>query len=148
MLGGGTPATAVHEPPGCWRPALVLRAKTAPSALVASNCKVMGMHVTETVHAESRFSVESPGYRVNFWQKTSLGSWNLDAYVLSDVDDVGEVLRWVEEHASGRRFEVFAELDAETLGAFETPRFTGLVRLLGTNPNVGESVVVVHLEKI
>lgn len=113
-----------------------LRARTAPPALVASDCKVVGMHVTETVSAEPRCSVELPGYRVNFWQKTSFGSWNLDAYVLSGVEDVGEVLRWVDEYASGRRFEVFAELDAETLGAFETPRITGLVRLLGTNPTL------------
>jgi hypothetical protein len=92
------------------------------------------MRVIETVHAEPRASVNSPSYRVNFWQESGQ-AWSLDAYALLEVEDINEVLHWVEEHASGRRFEVFAETDLEPEEAFQDPRKTGLVRLLGSNPN-------------
>jgi hypothetical protein len=98
------------------------------------------MRLIETVHAEPRDSVESPAYRVNFWQPSG-SAWSLDAYALTDVENVSEVLRWVEENARGRRFEVFAEIDDEPAESFTTPRKTGLVRLLGSNPNATEGVV-------
>ena len=80
--------------------------------------------------------IDSPTYRVNFWVKPRPGyGWNLDAYVLTEAGDITEVLRWVDEHADGRRFEVFAETDAEPVLPFGTPRTSGLVRLLGSNPN-------------
>lgn len=100
-----------------------------------------GMRLIETVHAEPRYSVESPSYRVNFWQASG-SAWALDAFALTEVEDVTEVLRWVDAHARGRRFEVFAELDDEPAGSFQTPRTTGLVRLLGSNPNAGEPVEI------
>lgn len=101
------------------------------------------MRVTETVHAEPRDSIDSTAYRVNFWQRPPAEqSWSLDAYVLTEVDDVTEVLRWVDEHANGRRVEVFAEMDWEPVGPFELPRTAGLVRLLGDNPNAGVTVEI------
>lgn len=107
------------------------------------------MRVIETVHAEPRESVDSPCYRVNFWQEGPPGySWNLDAYALTEVEDITEVLQWVDEHAKGRRFEVFAELDDEPEGSFQTPRKTGLVHLLGSNPNAGEPHEFARFEKI
>lgn len=107
------------------------------------------MRVIETVHAEPRDCAESPCYRINFWVQPLPGyGWNLDAYALTDVEDVSEVLRWVDEHANGRLFEVFAETDFEPEGSFETPRKTGLVRLLGSNPNAGESFEMGHFKKI
>lgn len=103
------------------------------------------MRAIETVHAEPRNSVDSPNYRVNFWQRPSPGfAWSLDAYALTEVEDVAEVLRWVDEHARGRRFELFAELDDEPEGPFERPRKAGLVRLLGSNPNAGETIEIGH----
>jgi len=47
---------------------------------------------------------------------------------------VSEALRWVEEHANGRPFELFAELDSEPEKPFGAPRKTALVRLFGNNP--------------
>ncbi|WP_232331589.1 hypothetical protein [Agromyces laixinhei] len=101
------------------------------------------MQAFETVHAEPRDSVESPGFRVNFWQRPSPETaWSLDAYVLSGAQDVDEVLRWVDEHAQGRRFEVFAEMEVEQVKAFAEPRTTPLLRLLGEDPNAGESAEI------
>lgn len=105
------------------------------------------MRLIETVHAEPRDSVDKPAYRVNFWQQSG-GSWNLDAYALTEVEDVAEVLRWVDENATGRRFEVFAEVDDEPVGSFHNPRRSGLIRLLGANPNVGQTVEIGRFEKI
>ena len=99
------------------------------------------MRPIETVHAEPRDSVDSPAYRVNFWQRSG-EAWSLDAYALTEVKDIAEVLQWVDENAAGRRFEVFAEMDTEPEGSFQSPRKTGLIRLLGANPNVGESVEI------
>lgn len=105
------------------------------------------MRVIETDHAEPRDVVELPCYRVNFWVQPHPGhAWNLDANVLIDVGDIAEVLRWVDGHANGRPFEVFAEMQDEPERAFGTPRKTGLVRLLGSNPNAGGTVETVLLE--
>ncbi|GEO97146.1 hypothetical protein KTU01_32690 [Kocuria turfanensis] len=98
------------------------------------------MRVIETVHAEPQELVDSPVYRVNFWQSTAGGAWSLDAFALADAENINEVLRWVDEHAGGRRFEVFAEMHQEPEGSFQTPRKSGLVRLLGADPNTGEAV--------
>ncbi|GAA3699204.1 hypothetical protein GCM10023081_40100 [Arthrobacter ginkgonis] len=107
------------------------------------------MRVIETVHAEPRDVTYSPCYRVNFWQQPPPGhSWPLDAYALTEVEDVTEVLRWVTDHANGRLFEVFAEIDDEPEGSFQTSRKTGLVRLLGTNPNAGETTEFARFKKM
>jgi hypothetical protein len=92
------------------------------------------MRSFETVHAEESDYVEFPNYRVNFWQKGT--GWALDAHVLLGVQDLHEVLTWVEEHSRGRRFEVFVETVLEAESDFGVPRTAGLVRLLGSNPNV------------
>lgn len=92
-----------------------------------------------TVHAEPSDSVESPVYRVNFWQQPGPGyAWNLDAYVLTEARDITEVLLWVNEQADGRPFEVFIEMAEEPILTFEQPRTSGLIRVLGSNPNEGE----------
>lgn len=106
------------------------------------------MYEIPTVHDEPRKSVDWPVYRVNFWQKPASGrAWSLDAYALTDADDITEVLRWVDEHACGRRVEVFAEMDDEPEGSFPIPRKTGLVRLLGRNPNA-EGSVTAHIRAV
>jgi len=103
------------------------------------------MRSIETVHADPRASIDSPTYRVNFWECPAPGfAWNLDAYALTEVEDVAEVLRWVNERARGRQFELFVEMDEEPVGSFESPRVTGLVRLLGSDPNAGEPVETVR----
>ena len=72
----------------------------------------------------------------------------MDAYVLTDVEDVAEVRQWVHQHAAGRRFEVFAEIDQEPVGQFESARTTTLVRLLGSDPNAGEPIEIGRFEKV
>lgn len=109
--------------------------------------KLISMGPIETVHAEPRESVDSPDYRVNFWQPSG-EAWALDAYALTEVEDITEVLRSVDEHALGRRFEVFAEMDEEPERAFQSPRTTRLIRLLGSNPNAGESVEIGRFAKL
>ena len=97
------------------------------------------MRAIETVHSESSDSIDSTVYRVNFWQRPSpQHAWNLNAYLLSEALEITEVLPWVDEHARGRPFEVFAEMNDEPVGPFESPRTAGLVLLLGSNPNVDE----------
>lgn len=106
------------------------------------------MRAFETVHAEPRDSFESPSFRVNFWDRTAPDhAWNLEAFVLTDVEGITEVLRWAGENARGRRFEVFVEVDEEQVGQFESPRTAALVRLLGSNPNAGESVEIGPFKK-
>jgi hypothetical protein len=58
------------------------------------------------------------------------------------------VIRWVDEHANGRLFELFVETGFEPEEPFGVPRKTGLVRLLGSNPNASESVEIGRFEKI
>ena len=107
------------------------------------------MRAIQTDHAEPHDSVDSPCYRVNFWMQLRRGySWALDAYALVEVQDVSEALRWVDEHANGRLFELFAETDFEPEAPFGIPRKTGLVRLLGSNPNAGETVEIGRFKKI
>ncbi|MBG6054755.1 hypothetical protein IWX81_001145 [Salinibacterium sp. CAN_S4] len=107
------------------------------------------MRATETVHAAPRDSIDLPAYRVNFWQRLSPEqAWNLNAYVLTEAENITELLRWVDEHAAGRRFEVFVEMNEEPERWFQSPRTTGLIRLLGRNPNAGETVEIVPLEKM
>lgn len=69
---------------------------------------LVSMRAFETGHAENSHFIESTVYRVNFWSPGA--AWALDAYVLTEAEDVTEVLRWADEHARGRRFEVFAEM--------------------------------------
>ena len=111
--------------------------------------RVLSMRPLKTVQAEPRDFLDSPSYRVNFWQRSSPEhAWNLDAYALTEVEDIPEVLRWVDEHADGRRFEVFVEMDEEPARSFQSPRRTGLIRLLGSNPKTGETVEKVRFVKI
>lgn len=106
---------------------------------------LVSMRAFETYHAENSHFIESTVYRVNFWSPGA--AWALDAYVLTEAEDVTEVLRWADEHARGRRFEVFAEMEDEPVGPFESPRTAGLVRLLGSNPNLGEWHEIGRFEK-
>ena len=66
----------------------------------------------------------------------------MDAYAITDAVDITEVLRWVDENSDGRRFELFAEMDEQPEESFASPRTSGLVRLLGSNPNAGEPIEI------
>ena len=94
------------------------------------------MRVHETVQSEANWSSESPCYRVNFWQKSG-ESWALDAYILTEVKDVVEALRWAEENRHGRSVEVFVETEDEPISEFTYERKAALVRVFGENPNEG-----------
>ena len=107
---------------------------------------VLSMRISETVHAENRCTLDSPFYRVNFWEQASPPrGWMLDAYMLSEVDGVTEVYQWIEEKAHGRRFELFVEMQEEPLGPFASPRKSDLIRLAGSNPNAEEAVHITTL---
>ncbi|GGR14446.1 hypothetical protein ACFOE1_12140 [Agromyces mediolanus] len=102
------------------------------------------MRVVATVHAEPRQSIGSPSFRVHFWERTSAErAWNLDAFVLIGARDVGEVLRWAEEHARGRHLEIFVEGDEQPASRFDVPRTAALLRLLGSDPNEVASTATV-----
>lgn len=81
------------------------------------------VHSFESVHAGPWTDVDRPRSRVYFWCRRSS----------TEAHAVSEVLRWVEERASGRLTEVFVESDDEVEGSFIEPRKSGLVRLLGRN---------------
>ncbi|MGO2051888.1 hypothetical protein ACT3TP_02720 [Glutamicibacter sp. AOP38-B1-38] len=72
---------------------------------------------------------------------------NLDAYALVEVQDVSPALRWVDEHAEGRSFELFLEMGFEQEGPFGIPRKTRIVRLMGSNPNAGKPVEMGNIKK-
>lgn len=87
------------------------------------------MHAREVDQSNERIRIESPLYRVNFWEQPAPGyGWNLDAWLLDECVDVREAIAWARDHATGRRFEVLANVSEER----ETDQ---LVRLVGTNPN-------------
>ncbi len=93
------------------------------------------MRAHETVHSECSYQDDAPTYRVNFWERDGTTAWNLQAFVLSDVDNVQEALGWVKRHESGRLAELFVEIDNEEIHPFGTPRKTDLIRLYGFDPN-------------
>jgi hypothetical protein len=94
------------------------------------------MEINPTVHTASDRRIEAPAYRVNFWERASADvAWNLDAWILSDAEEVGEVLDWIAAHSDGRRYELFVETEEPQISSFEEPRVANLVRLYGTNPN-------------
>lgn len=100
------------------------------------------MRATPTVHSEPLWDERSPTYRIDIWHRstTANGSWALEAYVLEEAEDIREVLAWVDDHVSGGQVvEVFVETERESVGSFQTPRKTPLVRILGRNPNDNES---------
>ncbi|MCD1285735.1 MULTISPECIES: hypothetical protein [unclassified Brevibacterium] len=82
---------------------------------------------------------DSPTYRVNFWERYGNESWSLEAFVLSDAEDVREVLEWALEHANGRRIELFVEIEVEPFTSFSAPRKTDLLRLYGSDPTEGDT---------
>jgi len=100
------------------------------------------MRAFRTVHAEPSAVFERPFYRVNFWELAPEGAWLLDAYVLVDILDVDQALRWADDHAAGRRFELFVEASAVGESNFTAPRTVDLFRLFGTNPNEEAAIPV------
>lgn len=97
------------------------------------------MKVTMTVHAEPEFTNMSPTYRVNLWVASG-PSWALDAYVLAEASDFFEVAEWVRNKGHTGPYEIFTETDELAETDFHTPRSSNLIRLVGTNPNEGDSV--------
>jgi hypothetical protein len=81
-----------------------------------------------------RWQIDEPSYRVDFWHqfppppggRAEMMGYKQDAYRVSGVDSVTQVLSWAEENALGRLFVVYAELLSE--GG------PGVVRLHGVDP--------------
>lgn len=97
------------------------------------------MHAHDTVHAEPQLQIEAPRYRVNFWREPPLPytAFQLDAHVVTDAEDIREVLSWAEDYARGCTYEVFVEIDDEPLHEVTRPRSVGLIRVFGRDPNQG-----------
>jgi hypothetical protein len=78
---------------------------------------------------DTRWEIDSPGYRVYFWHSQSPGKDSMrtsDEWQLTDVDDVIGVMRWAESNSNGRQFVIYATaLTEEGLG---------LIRLFGLDP--------------
>lgn len=92
------------------------------------------MKVEKAASVEAHFEM-SPSYRVNFWTAQPPGwSPQLEAWVIHDVVDVGEVLAWADSVSRGREMEVFLEWPSES-DPSGTVTF-GRVRLRGKNPNL------------
>lgn len=73
--------------------------------------------------------INSPIYRVNFWEKPHPDyGWNLDAYLIVGDADIVRVLLWTLGEANGRRFQVFVSAD-------EVEEPDTLVCLYGDDPN-------------
>jgi hypothetical protein len=92
---------------------------------------------------------DRPTYRADLWtqkrappghQQERIG-WKLDAYELTDVDDVRKAIEWLEskEREAGKQDGVNAT--ASTLYALVPQRATGpgLIQLYGVNPTRGET---------
>lgn len=78
---------------------------------------------------DAQWEVESPAYRVYFWKRASehnSSGWTSEEWELQ-VDDVSEVLAWVEEKSQRRPFVVYASIP--------TAPGVGLIRLSGSNPS-------------
>lgn len=93
-----------------------------------------------TSFADPLFLEATPAYRVNFWEGGPSGGWNLDAFVLSGASDVAEVLKWVEQRRQGRTVELFVEVNADPAVSMDARRRSGLIRILGEDPNEGVTV--------
>lgn len=116
------------------------RSSLAPVALDESICTMGVMIASPTTFADPRSMVAAPAYRVNFWAPLSGGAWSLDAFVLFEVADVTEVMAWVEQHRDARKVEVFVEVEGGPETPKAEPRRSGLIRILGDDPNKGVSV--------
>lgn len=87
------------------------------------------MNVISINESHETFRVNSPLYRVNFWEKPRPGyGWNLDAYLLEQCPDVTQALLWALGEARGRRFQLFASIE-------ETVESDTLICLFGDDPN-------------
>lgn len=96
------------------------------------------MKVFDTAHAQCKYEIDNPVYRVNFWHH-SYECWALEAYLLTDVEDVTEVLTWAQDHAKGMRYEVLVETEDSASNPvsndISTGRIANLIRLFGDDPN-------------
>ncbi|MBX0302025.1 hypothetical protein K2F54_18875 [Cryobacterium sp. 1639] len=72
---------------------------------------------------DTNWEQDQPTYRVYFHDENGAS----DEWQLTDVDSVHTVVGWAENNASGRTFVVYVEV--------QVPPGTGLIRLVGRNPN-------------
>jgi hypothetical protein len=107
-------------------------------ALVVGQCPSAGcetdvMDVRQVDPRDIGWEVDSPSYRVYFWERRpapavpSVSSWHADEFEITDVEDVTEVLAWAQETANPRRtYTVYVVVE----GRGER----GLARLAGADP--------------
>lgn len=87
------------------------------------------MEVVPTNESHETFRVDSPLYRVNFWERPRPEyGWNLDAYLLENCADVTQALLWALGEARGRRFQLFVNSE-------QSKESDTLVCLYGDDPN-------------
>jgi hypothetical protein len=95
---------------------------------------------SRTTFADPLFLEVTPVYRVNFWELGPSDGWNLDAFRLIGASDVAEVMSWVEQCRRGRNIELFVEVHTDPATSMDIQRRSGLVRILGEDPDEGITV--------
>lgn len=98
------------------------------------------MITSHTTFADPPFLEVAPVYRVNFWGCAPGGAWGLDAFVLTGASDVADVMSWVEPRRHGRKVELFVEVNADPAVLMDVQRRSGLIRILGEDPDEGVTV--------
>lgn len=96
------------------------------------------MATMHTERVESRAAdvvLDRPVYRVHFWELRDGYVPNLDAWILTDVEDLFEATAWVADHEAGRSVEVFVEWPLHP-GVVGSPPH-GIARLSGHSPVSG-----------
>ncbi|RJK95912.1 hypothetical protein D5H78_09940 [Vallicoccus soli] len=93
------------------------------------------MHAAPVDPRDTCWEVDSPAFRVYFWQQPTpvsqasapeLAGWSLEEWRLTGPRDVNEVIAWAELHRGDRSYTLHVEVDEQ--GGL------GLVTLAGTDP--------------
>jgi hypothetical protein len=117
------------------------------TSLLSRGSKLLNVRTLETLDVTA-WEQDRPTYRADVWTQRRVPSgsdqekigWKLEAYEITDVEDVREAIDWLEAKArkAGERDEVNAT--ASTLYAVGPQSMTGpgLMQLFGINPTRGD----------
>ena len=98
------------------------------------------MITSHTTWADPLFLEDAPVYPVNFWGRSPGDGLAMEAFVLVGASDVAEVMSWVKHQRHGRKVELFVEVNADPAVSMDVQRRSGLVRILGEEPDKGVTV--------
>ena len=94
------------------------------------------MHATQIDPRGIDRTDQVPSYVVIFWEQGTdpagaPAGYAADEWLLSDVDDLADVVQWIEERRAGREVELLVGLPSSTAGAGTESSY---VRLMGADP--------------